>query len=101
MTPYGTMLNDEEIASVLNYVRNSFGNTSPVIITAEKVKAGHGRVGDATGEREIGPGDVVRIGPGERHWHGAARGASMTHLSVTTVGPPDWQEPVAEAEGDV
>ncbi len=39
MTPYGTMLNDEEIASVLNYVRNSFGNVSPTIITAEKVKA--------------------------------------------------------------
>ena len=58
---------------------------------------GHGRVGDETGQWEIGPGDVVRIGPGERHWHGAARGASMTHLSVTTVGPPDWQEPVAEA----
>jgi mono/diheme cytochrome c family protein/glucose/arabinose dehydrogenase len=39
MTPYGSLLNDEEVASVLNYVRNSFGNSSPVTITSEKVKA--------------------------------------------------------------
>jgi hypothetical protein len=28
----------------------------------------------------------------ERHWHGAAAGRSMTHLSVTNVGPPEWFE---------
>ena len=39
MTPYNSLLSDEEIASVLNYVRNSFGNTSSVIITPEKIKA--------------------------------------------------------------
>ena len=38
MTPYGGLLNDEEIASVLTYVRNSFGNVASVI-TPEKVKA--------------------------------------------------------------
>jgi mono/diheme cytochrome c family protein len=33
MTPFEHMLNDEEIASVLTYVRNSFGNkASPVEI---------------------------------------------------------------------
>uniref|UniRef100_UPI00265929C1 c-type cytochrome n=1 Tax=Ferruginibacter sp. TaxID=1940288 RepID=UPI00265929C1 len=37
MTPFGGMLKDEEIASVLNYVRNSFGNKAPAI-TPEKVK---------------------------------------------------------------
>ncbi len=36
MTPYGNMLKDEEIAAVLTYVRNSFGNESS-IITAEQV----------------------------------------------------------------
>ena len=36
MTPFGGMLNDEEVAAVLTYVRNSFGNeASP--ITPEKV----------------------------------------------------------------
>ena len=37
MTPFGGMLNDEEIAAVLTYVRNSFGNQASVI-SAEKVK---------------------------------------------------------------
>lgn len=57
---------------------------------------GLGRVGNETGAWEVGPGDVVHTAAGERHWHGAAPGASMTHLSVTTVGPPVWGEPVAE-----
>jgi mono/diheme cytochrome c family protein/glucose/arabinose dehydrogenase len=38
MTPYGGMLNDDEMSAVLNYVRNSFGNSSEEPITAEKVK---------------------------------------------------------------
>jgi mono/diheme cytochrome c family protein len=38
MTPYGGLLNDKEIAAVLTYVRNSFGNQAPAI-SPEKVKA--------------------------------------------------------------
>ena len=38
MTPFGGMLNDNEIAAVLTYVRNSFGNKASVI-TPDKVKA--------------------------------------------------------------
>jgi len=38
MTPYGGMLNDDEVSAVLNYVRNSFGNSAPEISPA-KVKA--------------------------------------------------------------
>jgi mono/diheme cytochrome c family protein len=38
MTPFAGMLNDEEVAAVLTYVRNSFGNKSTAI-SAEKVKA--------------------------------------------------------------
>ncbi len=37
MTPFGGMLNDEEVAAVLTYVRNSFGNNASVI-SPEKVK---------------------------------------------------------------
>jgi mono/diheme cytochrome c family protein len=37
MTPYGGLLNDKEIASVLTYVRNSFGNQAPPILP-EQVK---------------------------------------------------------------
>jgi mono/diheme cytochrome c family protein len=37
MTPFGGLLKDKEIAAVLTYVRNSFGNEAPAI-TPDKVK---------------------------------------------------------------
>jgi quercetin dioxygenase-like cupin family protein len=51
---------------------------------------GRGRVGNATEEWEVDPGDIVYTGPGERHWHGALPGESMTHISITNVGSPSW-----------
>jgi 4-carboxymuconolactone decarboxylase len=48
------------------------------------VTAGTGRVqrwGDPI--EEIRSGDVVRIPAGEKHWHGASRQASMTHIAIT------------------
>lgn len=53
---------------------------------------GEGRAGTATEEHRLGPGDVVYAAPNERHWHGAAAGHGMVHLSVTTVGSPQWFE---------
>lgn len=38
MTPFGGMLNDEEVAAVVTYVRNTFGNEASVV-TPEKVAA--------------------------------------------------------------
>lgn len=38
MTPFGGLLNDEEMAAVLTYVRNSFGNSTTESITAGLVK---------------------------------------------------------------
>jgi mono/diheme cytochrome c family protein/glucose/arabinose dehydrogenase len=38
MTPFGGLLNDKEVAAVLTYVRNSFGNKASTI-SPEKVKA--------------------------------------------------------------
>lgn len=37
MTPFGKLLNDEEVAAVLTYVRNAFGNKAKVILP-DKVK---------------------------------------------------------------
>lgn len=37
MTPFGGLLKDEEVAAVLTYVRNSFGNQGPAVMP-EKVK---------------------------------------------------------------
>ena len=38
---------------------------------------------------DIVPGDVITVGPGEEHWHGAGEGAALTHLSVS-VGSTEW-----------
>jgi len=39
MTPYGSMLNDNELVAVLTYIRNSFGNTPNESITPAMVQA--------------------------------------------------------------
>ncbi len=50
---------------------------------------------------EIRPGDVVRIPPGVKHWHGAAPSTAMTHLAIqeqnqgTTV---NWLEKVSDVQ---
>lgn len=54
---------------------------------------GEGRVGNGTEEYRVKPGDVIHEGPGEPHWHGAAPGHSMTHISITTKGSPTWYDP--------
>ena len=56
------------------------------------VTSGRGLVGDRTGRREVGPGDVVVAQPGEWHWHGATPHSPMTHVTVQVTGPDgiDW-----------
>ncbi len=50
---------------------------------------------------EIRPGDVVRIAPGEKHWHGARAATAMTHIAIQerldgkTV---DWMEKVSDEQ---
>lgn len=48
------------------------------------VTEGHGFLATEYETREVAKGDVVVIPAGQLHWHGAAAGASMTHLSVVT-----------------
>ncbi|HEX6488971.1 MAG TPA: cupin domain-containing protein [Candidatus Dormibacteraeota bacterium] len=51
---------------------------------------GRGRA-QAEGEEVVGlePGDFVVIDPGEKHWHGAAAGEDMAHISVA-IGAIEW-----------
>lgn len=47
--------------------------------------------------RALGAGDVVKILPDVKHWHGAARDSWFAHLSIETnspAGPAEWLEPV-------
>ncbi|HYB84981.1 MAG TPA: cupin domain-containing protein [archaeon] len=64
------------------------------------VTAGSGLVQSWDGPiREIWPGDVVTIPPGEKHWHGAKATTAMTHIAIQerlngkTV---DWMEQVSD-----
>jgi quercetin dioxygenase-like cupin family protein len=59
----------------------------------------HGRGIIATEDeiREVGPGDVVVIPAGELHWHGAAPGETLTHLSIVT----PHETAIEDRDGDV
>ncbi len=47
------------------------------------VTSGRGRVQSAGGEvREVRPGDVISIPPGEKHWHGATPEHVMSFVAV-------------------
>lgn len=66
------------------------------------VTAGTGRVqrwGDPI--EEIKQGDIVWIPPGQKHWHGAAPNAAMTHVGVTEQAggsSTEWLEKVTDAQ---
>jgi 4-carboxymuconolactone decarboxylase len=66
------------------------------------VTAGTGRVqrwGDDV--QEIRSGDVVRIPPGQKHWHGAAPRTAMTHIAITEPRggtAVEWMEPVTDEQ---
>lgn len=66
------------------------------------VTAGVGRVQRWGGPvEEMRTGDVIRIPPHVKHWHGAAPGSAMTHLAITEAQDNktvDWLEPVADAK---
>jgi quercetin dioxygenase-like cupin family protein len=68
------------------------------------VTAGVGRVQQWGGPvQEIRPGDVVRIPPGVKHWHGALPTAGMSHIALSEAVDGkvvDWLEHVTDAQYD-
>jgi len=70
--------------NVVNFgkgVRNKFhAHDSEQILV---VTAGKGIIATETEERVITPGDVVIIPAGEKHWHGATKDSSMSHIYVS------------------
>ncbi len=61
-------------------VRNKFHSHSgeQILIVTE----GKGIVATEKEEITVGPGDVVYFPAGEKHWHGAAKGSSFSHIYV-------------------
>lgn len=64
------------------------------------VTAGRGWVQvDGEAAKPIATGDTVFISPGVKHWHGAARDTTMTHVAVSEAQDGTsvtWLEPVAD-----
>ena len=56
------------------------------------VTHGRGIVANEEEELRVGPGDVILIPAGERHWHGAEPGQAFTHLSILTPGEMTIEE---------
>lgn len=66
------------------------------------VKEGRGRM-QCWGQpiRELRPGDVIQIGPGEKHWHGASPDRSVVLFTIQPVldgVSVTWMEDVSDAE---
>jgi quercetin dioxygenase-like cupin family protein len=66
------------------------------------VTAGTGRRQQWGGPiEEIRQGDVVRIPPGQKHWHGAAPNSAMTHIAIQESlegKTADWKEQVSDEQ---
>lgn len=66
------------------------------------ITAGAGRVQREGGPiEEIRPGDVVQLGPNEKHWHGAAPTTGMTHIAIQEAldgKVVEWLEKVSDGE---
>jgi quercetin dioxygenase-like cupin family protein len=48
------------------------------------VTGGSGIVATEHEEHEITVGDVVHIKSGEKHWHGAKKDTTLSHITITT-----------------
>ena len=71
------------------------GQTLYVISGIGRIQAKGGPV------REIRPGDVIFIPPGEKHWHGASAQTAMTHIAIHEVKDGkvvDWMEKVSDEQ---
>lgn len=56
------------------------------------ITEGQGILATEAEEHHVRPGDVVFVPTGERHWHGAAPGRAMTHVSINLVGETTLDE---------
>jgi len=66
------------------------------------ITSGAGRIQRWGGPiEEVRSGDVVWFPPGEKHWHGAAPHAAMTHMAIQEVQDGktvDWMEKVSDEQ---
>ena len=64
------------------------------------ITEGRGIVATEDREYEVGPGDIVIIPAGEKHWHGGTEATAMAHISITTPGETTVLEAVERRRGE-
>jgi len=79
----GTELSKRFLIKQVNFglaVRNKFHthNIEQVLIVTD----GKGVVATEKEKITVSPGDIVFIPAGEKHWHGATKGATFSHIYV-------------------
>jgi len=82
-TIVGTDLSKRFMIRNVNFdrgIRNKFHshNIEQVLIVTE----GKGIVATEKEEISVAPGDIIFVPAGEKHWHGAAKGSTFSHLYV-------------------
>ena len=89
-------------SGVIRRSRGRLAVVAAVVVSAGLVLSGCGRVQSEGGPvREIRPGDVVWIPPGEKHWHGATPTTAMVHLAMqerANGSAATWLEHVTDAQ---
>ena len=81
-----------------NWHTHPLGQTLYVISGVGRIQTKGGPV------REIKPGDVIWIPPGEKHWHGGSPANAMTHIAMQESldgSHATWMEPVTDEEYNV
>ena len=76
-------------------------HTHPLVRLSSSRLAAAGFSAKVALSRRSGPGDVVRISPGEKHWHGARPTTVMTHIAIQEkLGGKvvDWTEQVSDEQ---
>lgn len=65
-----------------------------LLVVAGRIRAQ--QWGEAPVEATVG--DTLVVGPGEKHWHGAAPGGGGAHIAVNVDATTEWLEPVSDAD---
>ena len=79
-----TQMSKQFIINQVNFrkgVKNKLhSHTSEQVLIVTK---GRGTVGTENETVDVGPGTVIIFPAGEKHWHGARKGFTFSHITVT------------------
>jgi quercetin dioxygenase-like cupin family protein len=79
-----TQMSKQFIINQVNFaksvVNRLHSHTSEQVLIVTK---GRGIVATETEQAKVGPGTIIIFAAGEKHWHGAQKGFTFSHITVT------------------